>query len=210
MWPIASFSLFPFDFIINHFPKNTPLSFSTALKTCFLAPLLFSLHQTLRENANIFQSLNILVLAMAVTPENFSLFLNDNYILWTGRQRHQTSEPCDQSDPPTALPVCVCLRERERTKSKKSSKCIQLRQMSQLHLRQNRIRDLKLDPEMLSDHTIFQRIAGACCHCMLVPFVLARVGLQRRFLYRDDTCALECTCWVVLSCVAPPSPSTTS
>lgn len=140
---------------------------------------------------------------MAVTPENLSLFLNDNYILWTGRQRHQTSEPCDQSDPPTALPVCVCLRERERTKSKKSSKCIQLCQMSQLHLRQNRIRGLKLDPEMLSDHTIFQRIAGACCHCMLVPFVLARVGLQRRFLYRDDTCALECTCRVCFKLRSP-------
>lgn len=88
---------------------------------------------------------------------------------------------------------------------------MQLRQISQLNLRENRIRDLKLDPEIQSDHNmykIFQRIAGACCHCMLVPFVLARVGLQRRFLYRDDTCALECTCWVVLSCVAPPSPNT--
>lgn len=80
-----------------------------------------------------------------------------------------------------------------------------------LNLTENRIRDLKLDPEILSDHNmykIFQRIAGACCHCMLVPFVLARVGLQHRFLYRDDTCALECTCRVVLSCVAPPSPNT--
>lgn len=76
---------------------------------------------------------------------------------------------------------------------------------------ENRIRDLKLDPEILSDHNmykIFLRIAGACCHCVLVPLVQARVGLQRRFLYRDDTCALECACRVVLSCVASPSPNT--
>lgn len=158
------------------------------MKTCFLAPLLFSLHQTLHENVNIFQSLNILVLVMAVTPENLSLLLNDNYILWTRRQRHQTSEPCDQSDPQTTLSVCARGKKKKNGegKSKKSSKFIQLRQMSQLHLRENTIRDFKLDPEILSDHNmykIFSRIAGACCHYMLVPFVLARVGLQCRFLY---------------------------
>lgn len=168
------------------------------MKTCFPAPLFISLHQTLHENVNIFQSLNIehSVLVMAMTPENFSLFLNDTYILRTGRQRRQTSEPCDQSDPQTTLSVCVCpvreVKKKGEDKSKKSSKFIQLCQMSQLHLRENRIRNFKLDPEILSDHNmykIFQRIAGACCHCMLVPFVLDRVGLQRRFLYRDDTCS---------------------
>lgn len=96
------------------------------MKTCFLALLFISLHRTLHKNVNIFQSLNILVLVMAVTPEISAYSLMTTTSCGLGGRGIKLQKPVINLI--HRLPA-QCVEKKIGCKSKKSSKFMQLRQM---------------------------------------------------------------------------------